>query len=315
MADRLKFSLEDLRQRLRRHERMFAEDGDLLSLVAVARTRRWLDLDGSQALFADAATQLERNMRENDTASADGWAWAGGLWHLAGNPANARRLLKKAMRSGIQKPPFLFAAPGTLYLLHKLDRAARIAPDGRLDLLALGAKHRDPELVEQAREGIIKEHRLYTGGPHYSVTGTPLTDWDWIEETFRLEAELHDQPTPDHTEMLRRLGVLREADEPPEIEPPRPAPRPGFRAELEPRDGQPATLEVVDDDFVVVTLKPQTILQLIRDEAGWGVRLSTARRANGSCRQAIRRFKAPHSGPPTGWSIMETQPPPEIRGA
>ncbi len=50
------------------------------------------------------------------------------------------------------------------------------------------------------------------GGPHASYNGQPFTGWDWLEESFRLEAELRGIEPFSHEQMLREAGVL--SDEP-----------------------------------------------------------------------------------------------------
>lgn len=276
----LYFTLEEMREQLAAHEREHEEYDGVSAIEPVARTRRWLDMDGSSELFAAAARRLERSMLANDTGSPDGWARAGGLAHLAGD-GDSRRLLSRAVKDGVEREPFLPAAPGTFYLLGDFDHAQAIARDGRIEWLAAAARTLDPKLAVRARDGWMAWESLSKGGPHHSYAGAPLTDWDWIEETFRLESELLGDPVPDHLEMLRRLGVLGDADEPIEATPPRPAPRVGWHIAFG-DDAMPG-LEVVDEDLVTAELAPDRILDLRRYSAkeGWGARLSTDPESSG----------------------------------
>lgn len=77
--------------------------------------------------------------------------------------------------------------------------------------LAAAARARDTELVQQARERWLMWERKDKRGPHQDRGMVPLSGWDWIEETFRLESQLRGEPVPSHLEMLRRTGMLRES--------------------------------------------------------------------------------------------------------
>ena len=204
------FTLQDMRDELARVEGALDEWPS--ELERAARIRRWLGED-SRALFAQAAAEAERvaviDVNEHFHA------YFGGLWHLAGEAKQARRRLKRAA-SRVDWEPTPSGAAGVLYLLGKFDRAARLAPEECEGWLARGARDRDPSLVLKARDRCLSWQRLGgDAGPHEgSGYGTPLKDWDWIEETFRLEAELRGTPVPSHLDILSACGVLREPGEP-----------------------------------------------------------------------------------------------------
>ena len=111
-------------------------------------------------------------------------------------------------------------------------------------------------------------------GPQHDYSPHPRTKWDWIEETFRLEAELRCERMPTHLEMLRRTGVLRAAREPVEVPSPRPAPLAGSHLALS-ADGGPPALNVTHADWVTLDLTRDLSIDVARDfpEQGWGVRL------------------------------------------
>lgn len=270
------FTLDDIGNALRDHERALAKYGDSMALEQVARTRRWLDEGDQRSSFAQAAADLERAITTNDTASPDSWAMVGGLWHLAGEQRQARRTLKNAVAGGTDWEPTPQGAAGVLYLLGELDRAARLAPANPEGWMAAGARYRDIEPVRRARERLLEWERLEKSGPHLDRSPVPLSAWDWIEESYRLEAEIRDEHPPSHLEMLRSSGLLRELDEPTEPAPPWRPPRPGFVAVLGAGGDDTPRLEVVDDDLVTVDLKPQRVLDFRRHDnaAGWGVRIS-----------------------------------------
>ena len=270
------FTLHDMRRALQQHEQKLAKYADSTALEQVARTRRWLDEGEQRPAFAEAAQDLERAFTEGDTASPDLWATVGGYWHLAGEPKQACRALRNAVAGGTAWEPTPQGAAGVLYLLGDFDCAARLAPTDPEGWMAAGARDRDVEQVQRARHRWVDWQRLDKSGPHLDRDPVPLSAWDWIEEAYRLEAELGGQSAPSHLEMLHRSGLLRDGATLVAAAPARPAPRAGFRASIGSSNGEMPSLTVVDDDLVTVALDPERVLDVRRYDAaeGWGVRLS-----------------------------------------
>ena len=207
------FTIEDMRRELATHEARLADHYGPTCLEQIGRTRRWLDLGDDRALFAEAAARREQSWKEHGTGSRGSWAQGGGLWHLAGEFEQARRALSNAVAQSTDWEPIPQGAAGVLYLLGELDRAARHAPNDSEGILAFAARDHDVALVTQARERWLGWERRARRGPHQDRGMVPLSGWDWIEETFRLESELLGEPLPSHLEMLRRTGMLREPGE------------------------------------------------------------------------------------------------------
>lgn len=268
------FTLAEMREALATHEQRLAEDGSWMELEQIARTLRWLDAGGHRRSFATAAVALEHNVTTYHTASSDSWATIGGFWHLAGEPNRARRALRRAIERSTFWDPVPEGAAGVLYLLGELDRAARLAPGDAVGWIAIGARDGEIRQVQRAREHWLDWQRLGKMGPHLDGVAVPLADWDWIEESYRLEAALTGEPVPTHLEILRRSGFLREPRDAVPDPPPRPAPRPGYRAALAGKE--PPRLEVVSADVVTIEFAPDRFLSLERylAEEGWGARLS-----------------------------------------
>lgn len=205
------FTVDDMRRELAALEAELPEYYGASMLEQIARTRRWLDDPDHRAQFAEAAADLEQACEEHNTGSPDSAAWAGGLWYLAGDDDQARRALQNAVADGTDWEPIPQGAAGVFYLLGEFERAAQHAPDDSEGILAAAARDRDVDLVQRARERWLKWERKDKRGPHQDRGMVPLSGWDWIEETFRLESDLRDEPLPSHLEMLRRTGMLRDA--------------------------------------------------------------------------------------------------------
>ena len=245
------FTIEDMRTELAELEDQLAERRGPTTLEQVARTRRWLDAGEHEALFAEAAARLEQAWKDNQTGSTGSWARAGGLWQLAGDRERARRALQQAVAGGTDWEPIPQGAAGVMYLLGEHGRAAAHAPDHPEGMLAAAAREADPDRAADARNRWLAWEKLAERGPHQDRGPRPLTGWDWIEETFRLESELRGEPVPSHLEMLRRTGMLRELSDPDEIRPCRPAPRPGVPVALgagAQRPSHPVLDEEPDDE-------------------------------------------------------------------
>lgn len=123
------------------------------------------------------------------------------------------------------------------------------------------------ELAE-VRARLVQTALVGGGGPHDSASGDPLTQWDWVEESFLLESRLLGAPAPSHLEMLQHCGVLREGRAP---EVPAPcSPEVGLhRGDL---DG--GWLRVTREDEVVVRVAAELFVVLRRQSGLWGARIT-----------------------------------------
>ena len=158
-------------------------------------------------------------------------------------------------------------------MLGKFDRAAQLAPDHPEGWLAVAARDRDPRSIARARDRWVGWQRLDKRGPQHARSPVPLTGWDWIEESFRLEAELRGEPMPSHAEMLRHAGMLREPDEEASFDPPRPAPVVGFHSAF--GDAGRPSLRVLNEGLARFDLADGRAVEVLRqrDAPEWGVRV------------------------------------------
>ena len=219
------FTLEQMRATLAELEAELPEDREFVR-VQVARTRRWLDLDGDTELFEEDARELARDTETHGTAGPHFSLEIGGLFHLAADDAAARPYLLDAARNGSGWTSPRMPA-GAHYLLGEHEQAAALDPATPEGLLAQGAADGNAGLARQARDELLSLRPSGQMGPHEAVgsSGAALATWDWIEESFLLEARLLDEPAPTHLEMLRRTGRLLDAAPPARRDPPL---RPGF---------------------------------------------------------------------------------------
>lgn len=254
------FTLEQMRAELGRREEAAAERRGPTRLEPLARVRRWLDAGDDRELFAEAARRLASNVEAERTGGPDMASRIGGLFHLAGEPADARRYLLDSLRD-----PAAWIDPsdraGAHYLLGAPERAIATAPDSIEALLARAQLDGNPGLARVARERLLALDPPSGGdGPHLGsgFGGMPLTLWDWIEETFLLEARLLDKPPPSHLEMLERTGRLLDEEPPARHDPPV---RTGWEVTIPtrpPGSGEvAASLKVAEDGEVELVLDPR----------------------------------------------------------
>lgn len=202
-----KLSIDEIRLGLTQAERDAAEFESLTFSERAARAERWLDLDErrNRERFAALARELEVNL--DGAGDPADWARVGGFWHLAGDDRAATPWLKRAIKER------KFAASdttraGALYLLGDVRKASKIGGDSTVVRLAEVAHEGAAERLPVIRERLLAVAMDVTRGPQTDDGGTPLTVWDWIEESFILESRLTGTPVPSHAEILERIGVL-----------------------------------------------------------------------------------------------------------
>lgn len=225
----------------------------------VARTRRWLDLGDDQPRFAAIANELGENL-DVDGVSWD-WARIAGLWHLAGDPERAKEWAARASREASVQPE---VKAGVLYLIGDYRKTERTAVDAAPVWLAEIARTRDLTALAGVRSRLAEQAMVRSGGPQYAISGHPLTDWDWLEESFALESRLAKSPLPSHEQMLFRSGVF--ADEPRSERPSEVTPTVGLRVDL----ASGARLEVRSPSVVELFVPPALELVLRQESGLWG---------------------------------------------
>ena len=193
-----------------------AQDAWHHPLEQLARAHRWLDENDEAARrFREAAADLEQSIEAAGRGDAASRGRTGGLLRMAGDGDAARGWFERALQSG--------PGPGEEAALRYLLGDARGALEGaqravesypRLEAVAELARARaesDTDAAARARDilaGAIRAERT----PPFEESGHPdLSLFDWLEEAFRVEAELRDEPAPDHAEMLERAGLAKAA--------------------------------------------------------------------------------------------------------
>ena len=241
-------------------------------LEQLARAHRWLDEDEeARRRFREAAADLEERIEARGRGDASSRGRTGGLLQQAGEVEAARAWFGRALASlDVASPRDANRVAPLRYLLGDPEGALVAAalaeePDPILDPiveLARARRDRDPEAAARARDGIA---RLIRAGrtPPFDESGSPdMTLFDWLEEAFRVEADLRGEPPPDHATMLGRAGLAKGGapDDVPDWPPP-----PGRNAlRRTTPDGAEveATVEVDDDNDGVFRVDPRPGIEL-----------------------------------------------------
>jgi hypothetical protein len=193
-------------------ERLERRGGSSFEYEQLARAHRWLDEPTMAGrLFAEAEKLDEKHRTRFLTGSDLGRR--GGLLHLAGDERGARKWLKKALKDD----PGPYEEAGWRYLLG--DDAGALAAAARepepnaylrgLVALARARSQRDPALAREGRERMAEAVRGVRMPPYMESGSSDMSAFDWLEEAFRLEAELAGSPVPDHLAMLEQAGLLK----------------------------------------------------------------------------------------------------------
>ncbi len=197
--------------------RQVKHDGTSGIVIELAgRTHRWLELPTAAAsLFARAAVEAERFLSN----VPDPIARHGGLLHLAGDEAGARESFTRAF-SLFDPTLFRGDMAAIAYLLADDDEAVRLGADHFPGgVLAAARRDRDPGRLDALAASFAKQIRSRRVAVSEAESKGALSDYDWLEECFRLEAELTGTAVPSHRAMLERVkliarGKRREAVEP-----------------------------------------------------------------------------------------------------
>lgn len=185
------------------------------TLEIAGRVHRWLDdEEAAREFFRQAAAAAEERIAAMGGGTPVAWARVGGLLHLAGDPAS--EWLDRA-RKGFDATR---DRPKIVALSYELGDDEDVLRRSNLDdvptRLATARSGRDPAPIEDAVAALVKEiraDRLTIAAARLTIS---LSQYDWLDEAFRLEAELRGERAPDHATMLRRAGLL--GGEPPAVE-------------------------------------------------------------------------------------------------
>jgi hypothetical protein len=193
-------------------ERLERRGGGSFEYEQLARAHRWLDEPTTaRRLFAEAEQRDEKDRQSHLTGGDLGRR--GGLLHLAGDERGARKWLKKALKDD----PGPYDEAAWRYLMGEDDRALAAAarePEPNawlrgLAALARARSQRDPALAREGRERMAEAIRGTRMPPYMESGSSNLSAFDWLEESFRLEAELAGTAVPDHLAMLEQAGLLK----------------------------------------------------------------------------------------------------------
>ena len=197
--------------------------GSHLAYEGLARGHRWLDEDAAArgwfaAAVADADERIERRGRGGATSRGR----MGVLSWLAGDEPASRDWLERAvaetlagdrLTTGAQAEVaqwrcLLGDGAGCEATWEAMGRPAEYELTAAAATLARAARTHDPDPLEALRTALargIRADRLSPAETSGAAAGSP---YEWLEEAFRLEAELRGEPIPDHLAMLERSGLL-----------------------------------------------------------------------------------------------------------
>jgi hypothetical protein len=183
----------------------------VFTLEMLGRTQRWLDEpEAARESFRAAVADLQSQLREREPWSTD-LTMIGGLSRLAGDDAESRTYLQRALpvlgediapHLGAQVRYVLKDDEGALTMVERSDSFQQMPPI--VKALVHARARRDPALLAAPRKSIVQLIRASRYRPVNDQGAAPLGLYDWLEETFLLEGE----PVPDHLTMLERVGLL-----------------------------------------------------------------------------------------------------------
>ena len=275
-----------------------AQDAWHHPLEQLARAHRWLDEEDEAARrFREAAADLEDSIEAAGRGDAASRGRTGGLLRMAGDGDAARGWFERALQSG----PGHGEQVALLYLLGD-ERGARDAAEQaqesypRLEAvveLARARAENDPDAAARARDVLAGAIRAERTPPFEESGQADLSLFDWLEETFRVEAELRGEQVPDHSEILERAGLAKAAkgSKPAKRAPDWPPP-PGRHELARTRpDGTDVTavIAVDDDGDVDMLLDPETDLRvrLIKEFGEYRVRIEWGDEEDGYTEQDL----------------------------
>ena len=205
-----KFSLDDLvADRDLAFSWLRGDDPNSWRLEIVGRLYGWLEQPAQASeYFRRAADHVERHVNAVGNGTFEEFGREGGLLRLAGDE-RAREWLSRA-RDAADEVRNRSIVVGLNYLVGDDDAALRVA-DSDVDEIALLATARrsgDPGSAERAAMTFVKRIRAERLTLRAARAQFHFSDYDWLEESYRLAAELAGEPLPDHASMLSRAGLI-----------------------------------------------------------------------------------------------------------
>lgn len=205
-----KFSLDDLAaDRDLALTWLRGDDPNNWRLEIVGRLYRWLEQPAQASVyFRRAADHLERHVNAAGKGDFEDFGREGGLLLLAGD-SRAREWLSRA-RDGADEVRNRGIVVGLSYLLGDDDTALQLADSesGQVALLAAARRNGDAGQAEQASTFFVQRIRADRLKLRAARAQFHFSDYDWLEESYRLAAELAGEPVPDHATMLSRAGLI-----------------------------------------------------------------------------------------------------------
>lgn len=243
------------------------------ALEGLGRAHRWLDdLEAAVDCFREAAQDVERRIESRGRGDADSRGRIGSLLRLAGDHAASAQWFTRALEGTREDEVTHVAA--YCYLLEDPESAlAAVAraqerwPLEIVEALARARVEQAPELAVAAREHTVLSIRAERTPPYHESGSPHLSLFDWLEETFAVEALLRGEAVPDHATMLGRAellspeeGRMRRRRRPPDKPPP---PGRATVARTTPDGAQvEATLEITDLGDISMVLDPREGIEL-----------------------------------------------------
>lgn len=288
------------------------------ALERLGRAHLWLDeiIEGRGRL-REAAAAAESDARERGRGDAHTCGRTGTLLRLAGDHAAAAQWFTRALEDTREDEVMHVSA--YCYLLE--DPGSALAAVARaeerwalleiVEALARARVEQAPEPAVAARERAVLSIRAERTPPYLESGSSHLSLFDWLEETFAVEAQLRGEAVPDHAIMLERAGLLspqegrkRRRRRPPDKPPP---PGRATVARTTPDGAQvEAALEISDLGDITLVLDPREGIELsvllLKQFGELIVRIRSGGRESPkrTSTTPTRAFAPPAPPPPTG---------------
>lgn len=196
------------------------EHADHLAYEPLARAHRWLDEEEpARRWFRAAAEDVDASVEQPGRGNYPSRGQTGTLLWLAGDEPGGRHWLEWAIASSpVDSDGQLADIAAWRYLLSDFEGCLESAGAMRepepyqktrgVAALARARLDGDPAAIEAVVAGLtdaLRADRLPPADKSGSSSGNL---YDWLEEAFRVEAELNGAAMPDHATMLERAGLL-----------------------------------------------------------------------------------------------------------
>jgi hypothetical protein len=138
---------------------------------------------------------------------------------MAGDADAGRTWLERGARLARKRRADPVTRAKVAYLLGDWREVIKLAGGDDQNLVTSLAAARLGKPVDLAawRTAVSDGLRDWRLGPYETSHATPWTDWEWLEECFRVEAELSATAMPSHREMLLASGLMTASAQPPDV--------------------------------------------------------------------------------------------------